>query len=154
MTHSTSACRESGNLLEYTDYFFPSYDEAAALSGLTEPAQIARFFRSRGAKHVGVKLGADGCYVCSNAFCGTVAPFCTSVLDTTGAGDNFMAGLIHGVLRGWTIQDCVTFANAAGALACSRLGATSDLDYLQPNQKHSVSNRGRHKTCKGGHMIL
>ena len=45
-----------GNLLEYTDYFFPSYDEAAALSGLTEPAQIARFFRSRGAKHVGVKL--------------------------------------------------------------------------------------------------
>lgn len=65
-------------------------------------------------------------------FAEPVAPFCTSVLDTTGAGDNFMAGLIHGVLRGWTIQDCVTFANAAGALACSRLGATSDLDYLQP----------------------
>ena len=77
-------------------------------------------------KHVGVKLGADGCYVCSNAFCGTVAPFCTSVLDTTGAGDNFMAGLIHGVLRGWTIQDCVTFANAAGVRTDASVTAICD----------------------------
>lgn len=121
-----------GDLLSYTDYFFPSYDEAKALSGLSAPAEMARFFRARGARHVGIKLGGDGCYLDSEDFVGSIPPFRTSVLDTTGAGDNFMAGLIHGILRGWSFRNASIFANAAGALACSRLGATSDLEYMDP----------------------
>lgn len=124
-----------GELLAYTDYFFPSYDEAAALSGLREPARIAAFFRARGAKHVGIKLGGDGCWLNCDSFVGSVPAFAARVVDTTGAGDNFMAGLIHGILRGWSFRDCALFANAAGALAVTRLGATSGLEYLAPIQE-------------------
>ncbi len=120
------------NLLEYTDYFFPSYEEAASLSGLERPEEMAAFFADKGAAHVGIKLGGDGCYVRTEGFAGKIPAFSCPVLDTTGAGDNFMAGLIHGILEGWDIRDSVRYANAAGALAVTRLGATSDGPYAGP----------------------
>ena len=43
-----------------------------------------------------------------------------------------MAGLIHGILEGWDIRDSVLYANAAGALAVTRFGATSDGTYEGP----------------------
>lgn len=120
------------NLLEYTDYFFPSYEEASYLSGQKEPEKIAEFFHERGARHVGIKLGKEGCFLRTEGFRGILPSFPCKVLDTTGAGDNFMAGLIHGILEGWELPDCVLYANACGALAVSRLGATSDGDYESP----------------------
>lgn len=117
------------NLLEYTDYFFPSYDEAAYLSGMEKPEDIAAFFADKGARYVGIKLGGQGCYLLTDKFSGIIPAFPGKVVDTTGAGDNFMAGLIHGILKGWEIQDCALYANAAGTLAISRLGATSNEEY-------------------------
>ena len=117
------------NLLEYTDYFFPSYDEAVSLSGYSNVPDIARFFADKGAAHVGIKLGGDGCYVYDNDYCGKLPPFESEVIDTTGAGDNFMAGLIHGLLSGLSFADSAIYANAAGALAVSRLGATTKEEY-------------------------
>ena len=119
------------NLLEYTDYFFPSYDEASYLSGLKEPADIVHFFADKGAHHIGVKVGGEGCYLLTEGFEGLIPSFQTPVLDTTGAGDNFMAGLIHGILNGWKLTDCVVYANAAGARAVSKLGATDDGEYKE-----------------------
>ena len=119
------------NLLEYTDYFFPSYEEASYLSGLKKPKEIAHFFADRGALHVGVKVGGDGCYLLTKEYEGLIPSFQTPVLDTTGAGDNFMAGLIHGILSGWDLADSVTYANAAGARAVSRLGATDEGEYKE-----------------------
>lgn len=119
------------NLLEYTDYFFPSYDEASYLSGLKEPADIVHFFADKGARHIGVKVGGEGCYLLTEGFEGLIPSFQTPVLDTTGAGDNFMAGLIHGILNGWKLTDCVVYANAAGARAVSKLGATDDGEYKE-----------------------
>ncbi len=117
------------DLLEYTDYFFPSYDEAVALSGCSNVEDIARFFADRGAAHVGIKLGGNGCYVYDDDFRGKIPSFSTEVIDTTGAGDNFMAGLIHGLLSGLSFADSAVYASAAGALAVTRLGATSREEY-------------------------
>ena len=115
-----------GDLLSYTDYFFPSYDEAAYLSGLREPAEIAGFFRDRGAENVGIKLGGDGCYVLCDEFEGRIPAFHVPVVDTTGAGDNFMGGFIHGLLRGWGMKDCATFASAVSALAVTVVGPRNE----------------------------
>lgn len=128
------------NLLEYTDYFFPSYEEAAYLSGLAKPEDIARFFADKGAVHVGIKLGGDGCYLLTKDFAGTIPAFSCKVVDTTGAGDNFMAGLIHGILQGWDLKYSVLYANAAGALAVTRLGAASDKAYIEPIKEILTQN--------------
>jgi ribokinase len=44
------------------------------------------------------------------------------VVDTTGAGDAFNAGLGVALAEGRSLVDAVQFANCAGALACTRLG--------------------------------
>jgi ribokinase len=46
-----------------------------------------------------------------------------NVVDTTGAGDAFRAGLATKLAEGASLADAVAFANACGALACTVLGA-------------------------------
>jgi len=47
------------------------------------------------------------------------------MVDSTGAGDTFRAGMLHGLERDWDIERCLSFASAAGCLKCAYFGATS-----------------------------
>jgi len=49
------------------------------------------------------------------------------VVDTTGAGDMFRAGMLFGLDQGWETSKCLQFASAAGCLKCRALGATTDV---------------------------
>jgi sulfofructose kinase len=51
-----------------------------------------------------------------------VPSFRVPVVDTTGAGDIFHAGCIHGLLQEWPVEHTLRFAAAAAALKCERLG--------------------------------
>ncbi|HPZ76759.1 MAG TPA: PfkB family carbohydrate kinase, partial [Thermosynergistes sp.] len=53
--------------------------------------------------------------------------FPVEVVDTTGAGDAFRAGLAVALAEGKTLEEAVMFGTAAGALACTALGARSSL---------------------------
>lgn len=50
---------------------------------------------------------------------------CPKLVDSTGAGDMFRAGMIYGFENGWEIPQCLQFASAAGCLKCQYLGATT-----------------------------
>jgi sugar/nucleoside kinase (ribokinase family) len=45
-----------------------------------------------------------------------VPGFRVPVVDTTGAGDCFAAGFVHGVLSGWPPEQSARFANAVAAI--------------------------------------
>jgi sugar/nucleoside kinase (ribokinase family) len=47
------------------------------------------------------------------------------VVDTTGAGDCFSGGFIAALQRGMSVDDAARFANAVGALAVGKMGATA-----------------------------
>ena len=49
------------------------------------------------------------------------------VVDTTGAGDMFRAGMLYSLTQDWPIHRCLQFASAAGCLKCRALGATTDV---------------------------
>ena len=49
------------------------------------------------------------------------------VVDTTGAGDMFRAGMLHGLDQNWPIARCLQFASVAGCLKCKSLGATTSV---------------------------
>jgi sugar/nucleoside kinase (ribokinase family) len=105
------------------DYFLANDHEAFRLTGETDPRKAAVILRERGAKNVIVKLGAQGCYVLSDAFTGVVPALTVAVVDTTGAGDAFAAGFIAGLSRGANIRAACEAGNHAGARIVQKLGA-------------------------------
>lgn len=53
------------------------------------------------------------------------------VVDTTGAGDMFRAGMLFGLDQGWPRTKCLQFASAAGCLKCRALGATTEVPSVE-----------------------
>jgi sugar/nucleoside kinase (ribokinase family) len=117
--------------LPHTDLFAPSLAEGRAISGETEPARVAAWLRERGVAEVALKMGADGCYASGEGFEGRIEALPVEVVDGTGAGDAFVAGLLYGKLAGWDFERSVRLANAAGALATTAVGATEGVRSLE-----------------------
>jgi len=67
-------------------------------------------------------------------------------VDATGAGDAFRAGLIYGLLQGWTLAESAIWGTAAGALKVQRVGAASDL----PSREDVASLAATHRRGTGG----
>ncbi|HIE56881.1 MAG TPA: sugar kinase [Anaerolineales bacterium] len=109
--------------LPHLDVLFCNDYEALRLSNEPEPEQAAAIFRERGARAVIVKLGAEGCYILSEEFSGTIPALSVPVVDTTGAGDAFAAGFIAARSRGESIRAACKAGNQAGARVVQKLGA-------------------------------
>lgn len=111
--------------LPYLDYFVPTLEEAQGIAGTGTPEDTAAWLIDHGVNTVVLKMASQGCYV-KNA--GGEAfyhpPFAVDVVDTTGAGDAFAAGVITGVLNGWTLHETVRFANAVAGLCITGVGAS------------------------------
>ncbi len=55
--------------------------------------------------------------------------FRVNVVDTTAAGDAFLGGLATSLSENKPIQEALKFANGAGALATTKLGAQPSLPF-------------------------
>ena len=51
--------------------------------------------------------------------------------DTTGAGDNFVGGFIHALIRNMPMPDALRFGSAAAALSIQAVGAGAGLKDLE-----------------------
>ena len=110
--------------LSHLDIYICNTPEAKRLTGLDDPMDAARDLRKRGVQTAVVKLGADGCYVDSADFRGHIPGVrVENVVDTTGAGDAFAAGLIAALLESKSVLDACIAANASGARVVSVHGA-------------------------------
>jgi sugar/nucleoside kinase (ribokinase family) len=95
----------------------PSVKEAERITGRHAPTEMAAFLRERGVANVVIKLGERGCFVLPEAGAGfAVEGYATRVVDTTGAGDSFVAGFLASLLRGWQPRRCARVACAVAAL--------------------------------------
>ncbi len=121
-------------LLPHLDVYVPSLAEAIHQTGQTDPAKIVDVLRGCGAPGLlGVKLGSEGALL-SPAAGEYVEISCVAapgpVVDTTGAGDAFYAGLLTGLLRGMNVEQAGRLAAATGACCVTGYGATAGLrDY-------------------------
>jgi len=85
-------------------------------------------------KVVLITRGALGCTYITPDYYGEVSGYKVKVVDTTGAGDGFMAGLLKGILKvpdalrnQNELESICRYANAAGALTTTRRGAIPGL---------------------------
>jgi sugar/nucleoside kinase (ribokinase family) len=66
---------------------------------------------------------------------------CPKLVDSTGAGDMFRAGMLHGLAQNWEIAQCLQYASAAGSLKCRALGATTDVPTAAEILAHVAKHR-------------
>lgn len=115
-----------------TDIFFPSMDEAIKITGETDPEKIAEYFRPFSMKIFGIKMGDKGCFVTDFAEKRFIeCPKNMPVVDTTGAGDSFMAGLISGLVRGWDTFSSTKLALCVAAKNIGAVGGTTGIPDFQ-----------------------
>lgn len=130
-------------ILPHLDLYVPSHVEARHQTGLSDPRRIIAAYRDCGAARlVGVKLGARGALLspAPGEFV-EIPPVRPPgpIIDGTGAGDAFYAGLIVGLLRGMPVHDAGRLGAAAGACCVTGLGASSGLrDYRATAQLAGV----------------
>ena len=118
-------------LLPHTDYFMPSEEEARALSGLHDYADLAQFLLGQGVGCVILTLGADGAYYShSNGTTFHTPAFVVDVKCTCGCGDCFNGGFATGLIKGLSPQDAVELGQASSAQNATGLGSQAGVrDY-------------------------
>ena len=119
------------DILPHLDIYVPSHAEASNQTGREDPREIIRTFREHGAVGLlGVKLGSAGALLQTASEQWIEVPAVEApapVVDTTGAGDSFYAGLLTGLLRDMDAAEAGRLAAACGACCVTGLGATDGL---------------------------
>lgn len=111
------------DILPLIDYFFPNENEAKYYSSLNEYSDITKFFHNKGISNVIIKLGDKGCYVSNQKEEYLVEAIkIENIIDTTGAGDHFVAGFINGIIQEHTFNECVNLAIQEAAKSISHTG--------------------------------
>ena len=116
-----------------------SDDELAPLTGVADPEAGAAQLRALGCPLVVVTLGERGCYVESATAREWLPGERVEVVDTTGAGDGFVAGLLATLAPSFAsgrtpadltrdeIRNACRRGNEVGAAVVTKLGATTGL---------------------------
>jgi ribokinase len=122
------------------DYLVVNETEAAWLTELdvndVESARTAaQRLRQMGCRSAIVTLGERGALLCHTDGETYASAFAVKVVDTTAAGDAFVAGFAVALTQGQALADALRFANAVGALTVTQLGAQPSLPTLADVQR-------------------
>ena len=154
MLNPAPAQKLSDDLLKHLHYLVLNETEAALLVGHpVDTKQQIEEAANELQKHVQtviITLGAQGAYVATrqekqatSAY--MVSPYRVQPIDTTAAGDTFCGALATALSQRKKLNDAVAFANAAAALATTKLGAqpsaptASAVNTLMKEQSFSVN---------------
>jgi fructokinase len=101
-----------------------------------DPADVAAAVADAGPHTVLLTLGEDGAYAASRgAWPGSETVYHpgydVEAVDTTGAGDAFLAGAVAALRAGQSLDETVAFANAVAALTTTERGAVETVPTLE-----------------------
>ena len=117
-----------GPSLQYVDYLMPNIEEAGWLVGTEDREEIIEWLHAQGVGHTLLTMGGDGVSIAANGDKETVLPaYDISVVDTTGCGDAFTAGLICGLLDGLDVMEAAERGLACGSLVATGLGSDAGI---------------------------
>ncbi|MFW9824848.1 MAG: carbohydrate kinase family protein [Candidatus Thorarchaeota archaeon] len=109
-------------VLKDTDILLPSISEAEFITG-EKGEKAVETLLELGPSVIAITQGADGSSILTSEGTFSAPSYDVEVVDTTGAGDAFAAGLIIGILTNMPIERIPYFANAVSALKITRKGA-------------------------------
>jgi sugar/nucleoside kinase (ribokinase family) len=119
-------------LLGQADWFLPNADQLLALTGRASLAGAMDDIVALGTRGVAVTLGADGCLVATrqDPVAMALPAIKVDVVDTTGCGDGFTAGMLAGLLLSASPEDAAWLGVACGSLVATGLGSDAGIESL------------------------
>jgi sugar/nucleoside kinase (ribokinase family) len=130
-------------ILPETDVFLPNDDEAAIITGLSDPWQQAEHFRRQGAATVVITLGSRGSVLASEGLRLRAGVYPIDFVGGAGSGDAFDAGFIAGMLAGEDPAGCLRWGSALGASCVRAIGTTESVfhrdELLRFMQDHTLT---------------
>ena len=123
---SPSQLREAAEeLLPYVDYFLPNVPtDSGALLDTTDPYDMVEHYRALGIPVVAVTRGAQGAVIGHEDDVFDIPAYTPDgPIDSTGAGDAFNGGFIHGLLNGMSVKDAGRLGTVTAGLKLRSRGA-------------------------------
>ncbi|HDZ18443.1 hypothetical protein LCGC14_0778790 [marine sediment metagenome] len=126
-------------VLKETDIFLPSMSELEFITG-EKGEKAFESILSLGPSIIAITHGAEGSTVITKDEKFFAPSYSVDVVDTTGAGDAYAAGLIAGLLTNKHLKEVLYFANAVSALKITRKGAMNtptrkEVEYFMKKHK-------------------
>ena len=122
-------------ILPHLDIYIPNITEARNQTGESEAEAILEAYRSCGTSAVlGVTSGEDGALLSPAPGLVIDVPAISppgSIVDTTGAGDCFLAGLVAGLLKDLPLPEAAALASATAACSITGLGGSEAVSDYQ-----------------------
>ena len=114
------------------------------MTGKKELHEIRDALSDFGIKTLIVKMGDKGCYLTdfNNEWIIPAFPEFKAV-DTTGAGDSFVAGYLRGIIEGWDNPAAAEFGCCVAGHNVTKVGATAGVPDFETAYKY-VKEHGRH----------
>lgn len=116
--------KDLAKLLPLIDYFLPNDDEARLFTGKRDPVDQAAALRTLGAQTPIITCGARGAVAARGQQRWRCGVYELPVVDPTGCGDAFAAGVITGIVNEWDMPRTLVYASALGASAVRAVGTT------------------------------
>ncbi len=105
----------------------PSIDDAKCLLGSMRAEKYIRSFHDFGVKNVVLTLGKDGALVSDGTKIKKIPSFAKEVVDATGAGDAFWAGMYYSLLKGRDIFEAAKIGSVVSAFRVESVGSDTPL---------------------------
>jgi 2-dehydro-3-deoxygluconokinase len=113
-------------ILPYVDIFLPSFPEDTSLMiSFNRPEQVLDYFLFKGIKLVVVKAGAQGCYIGYKKEVQHLPAIPIKAIDTTGAGDAFNGGFLHGIAQEESLINCAKLGITTASLKVLNRGSAT-----------------------------
>lgn len=112
--------------IEIADYYVPNQKEAAKITGCDEPENAIKFLSDYIEKPV-VKLDKYGCMGLEDGKIFTVKSIDEfHRVDSTGAGDAFLAGFMYGLYHNYQFRESILFGNLTGGKCVTGVGCLTE----------------------------
>jgi 2-dehydro-3-deoxygluconokinase len=113
-------------ILPYVDIFLPSFPEDTSMMiSFNRPEQVLDYFLFKGIKLVVVKAGAQGCYIGYKKEVQHLPAIPIKAIDTTGAGDAFNGGFLHGIAQEESLINCAKLGITTASLKVLNRGSAT-----------------------------
>lgn len=124
-------------VLPFVDYFLPSVDECRLMYPNKTDEQLIEYFLSKGCKSIVLKRGSKGIIASDGDTIHKVSALKVNheIVDTTGAGDNFNAGFLYGLVYNYGFEKCLKAGVVCARYSLLDMGAWYSAEEIREEMK-------------------